>query len=133
MARQFGADVVFDEPIVTDGGVALGGHHTLVVSRDGTYRYKGSFRATGLPSYDVAIVTIEAGLGRGAVFVHCWGGVGRTATVIGCVLADEGLGYDEIIDRLATLRRGSRKANRSALEMPVQHDLLRWRAAARGR
>ncbi len=57
MARQFGADVVFDEPIVTDGGVALGGHHTLVVSRDGTYRYKGSFRATGLPSYDVAIVT----------------------------------------------------------------------------
>ncbi len=66
------------------------------------------------------------------MYVHCWGGVGRTGTVIGCVLADEGLGYDEIIDRLETLRRGSRKANRSAPEMPVQHDLLRRRVAARG-
>ncbi len=37
-----------------------------------------------------------------------------------------------LIDRLATLRRGSRKANRSAPEMPVQHDLLRRRVAARG-
>jgi len=65
------------------------------------------------------------------VYVHCWGGVGRTATVIGCVLADEGLSYDEIVDRLATLRRGSRKAHRIAPELPVQDDLIRRRVARR--
>jgi protein-tyrosine phosphatase len=70
---------------------------------------------------------IEAGLSRGAVYVHCWGGIGRTGSVIGCVLVDEGLGCDEIIDRLTTLRHGSRKAHRRAPEMPVQHDLLRRR------
>jgi hypothetical protein len=53
--------------------------------------------------------------------------------VIGCVLADEGLGYDEIVDRLATLRRGSRKAHRPAPEMRVQHDLIRRRIARRRR
>jgi hypothetical protein len=37
-----------------------------------------------------AVDTIEQGLTRGAVYVHCWGGVGRTGTVIGCVLADQG-------------------------------------------
>lgn len=74
---------------------------------------------------------IEDGRRRGVVYVHCWGGVGRTATVIGCVLADEGLSYDEIVDRLAALRRGSRKAHRIAPEMPVQDDLIRRRVARR--
>lgn len=52
----FVSDVVFDEPIPTGEGVALGGHHTLTVRRDGSSRYKGHLRATGLPSFDVSIV-----------------------------------------------------------------------------
>jgi len=83
--------------------------------------------------YDEVCRVIEDGRRRGVVYVHCWGGVGRTATVIGCVLADEGLSYDEIVDRLATLRKGSRKAHRRAPEMPVQHDLIRRRVAHRRR
>jgi ADP-ribosylglycohydrolase/predicted protein tyrosine phosphatase len=81
--------------------------------------------------YDDVAQIIEDGFRRGAVYVHCWGGIGRTGTVIGCVLADEGLGYDEIIDRLTTLRLGSRKAHRRAPEMPVQHDLIRRRVDRR--
>lgn len=81
--------------------------------------------------YDEVVRIIEDGLGRGAVYVHCWGGVGRTGTVIGCALADEGLGYDEIIDRLTTLRHGSRKAHRGVPEMVVQHDLIRRRVDRR--
>lgn len=50
-------DVVFEEPIVTGSGVALGGHHKVTLRRDGGYRYQGHVRATGFPSYDVAIVT----------------------------------------------------------------------------
>jgi hypothetical protein len=57
MADLYLRDVVFDEPIVTADGVALGGHHNLTVGRDGSYRYRGHFRATGFPSFDVAILT----------------------------------------------------------------------------
>lgn len=56
MEELFGSDVVFDEPIPTGEGVALGGHHTLTLRRDGTSRYKGHLRATGLPSFDVSIL-----------------------------------------------------------------------------
>lgn len=57
LAELWVRDVVFDEPLVTADGVALGGHHRLTVRRNGTYRYEGHFRATGWPSYDVSIVT----------------------------------------------------------------------------
>src|SRR5207249_4003503 len=57
LAELYARDVVFDEPIVTSDDVALGGHHTLTVRRDGSYRYQGHFRATGFPSYDVSILT----------------------------------------------------------------------------
>lgn len=79
-------------------------------------------------AYDTVTLSIDEGLRRGGVFVHCWGGIGRTGTVIGCVLADQGLGYDAIVERLALLRRGTSKERRTAPEMPVQHDLIRRRA-----
>jgi len=85
----------------------------------------------GEDRYDEVCRAIEDGGGRGVVYVHCWGGVGRTGTVIGCVLADEGLGYDQIVDRLASLRKGSRKSHRPAPEMPVQHELIRRKVARR--
>lgn len=81
--------------------------------------------------YDAITTAIQHALGRGGVYVHCWGGIGRTGTVVGCVLADEGLTYDEIMTRLAELRRGSRKETRHAPEMPVQHDLIKRRVASR--
>jgi hypothetical protein len=55
LAEVFVHDVVFDEPIVTDE--PLGGHHTLTAHRDGSWRYRGHFRATGWPSFEVAILT----------------------------------------------------------------------------
>jgi hypothetical protein len=82
--------------------------------------------------YDEVARIIEEGLTRGVVYVHCWGGVGRTGTVIGCVLADEGLNYDEVIERLTTLRAASRKANRTVPEIGMQHELIKRRVARRG-
>lgn len=57
LSELYAADMVFDEPIVTGDGVALGGHHRLTVRRDGSFRYQGQFEAKGVPSYEVAILT----------------------------------------------------------------------------
>jgi Protein-tyrosine phosphatase len=40
---------------------------------------------------------------RRVVYVHCWGGVGRTGTVIGCHLVRTGLSSKEALARLAEL------------------------------
>ena len=49
--------VVLSEPLITSQGVALGGAHEITLHRDGRARYTGHFRATGWPSYDVAVTT----------------------------------------------------------------------------
>ncbi|HWL42613.1 MAG TPA: ADP-ribosylglycohydrolase family protein [Ilumatobacter sp.] len=79
------------------------------------------------PGYDQIAATIRGARGRGAVYVHCWGGIGRTGTVAGCVLIDSGLTADEAIAKLARLRTGTRKSHRPAPETPAQVDALHQR------
>lgn len=42
-------------------------------------------------------------IGRGSVYIHCWGGVGRTGTIVACLYAylmkDEGLSNDKLYER----------------------------------
>jgi hypothetical protein len=48
--------------------------------------------------------TIDAHLARGTgVYVHCWGGVGRTGVIIGCWLARHGPGGQAALERLRHL------------------------------
>ena len=83
--------------------------------------------------YDEIVARIRGELDSGrVVYVHCWGGKGRTSTVVGCVLIDGGLDYDAAIARIAGLRAGTRKAIDACPESPSQHRLLRERAARRG-
>jgi protein-tyrosine phosphatase len=65
------------------------------------------------------------------VYLHCWGGKGRTCTVVGCLLIDGGLDYEAAIVRIAQLRAGTRKAIHACPESPAQHRLHRERAALR--
>ncbi|HEX4902141.1 MAG TPA: ADP-ribosylglycohydrolase family protein [Acidimicrobiales bacterium] len=81
--------------------------------------------------YDDIVRTIHEHRSRGAVYVHCWGGVGRTGTVVGCLLADAGHADHEIDARLAELRSGTRKAHRGCPEDEHQRAVIRRRAAAR--
>ena len=39
-------------------------------------------------------------LGR-TVYVHCWGGIGRTGTVIGCHLVEQGMTPQQALDTIA--------------------------------
>lgn len=80
--------------------------------------------------YDAILARIHSELDAGLnVFVQCWGGKGRTSTVIGCLLAESGLSYDDVIARIAELRAGTRKAAYPCPESTAQHDLLRARCA----
>jgi hypothetical protein len=38
-----------------------------------------------------------------AVYIHCWGGIGRTGTVVGCWLRETGLGGEEALERVQHL------------------------------
>jgi protein-tyrosine phosphatase len=82
--------------------------------------------------YDEIEACIRGEMDSGRViYVHCWGGKGRTCTVVGCLLIDGGLDYDAAIARIAELRAGTRKAADACPESPSQHRLLRDRAAGR--
>lgn len=73
---------------------------------------------------------------RKRVYVHCWGGKGRTGTVIGCWLIDnEGLDYKSTVNRMRDLRVGTRKLddNTRIPDTSEQHDVLRRRALRRQR
>jgi hypothetical protein len=54
--------------------------------------------------------TIDDSIERGIpVFVHCWGGKGRTGTVIGCYLARNGIAFGRVaMDKIRELREKSR-------------------------
>lgn len=83
--------------------------------------------------YTPITAAVEDAKARGGVYVHCWGGVGRTGTVVGCLLADEGYSYEGIVARISDLRAGSRKAHRRAPETAEQLAVIHRRAAGRQR
>ena len=68
---------------------------------------------------------IELGL---PVYVHCWGGRGRTGTVIGCWLVNQGLTGQEALDRIRWLRQDEPTWYKHSPETEKQvRMVLNWR------
>ena len=78
--------------------------------------------------YDRIVSTIRTATDRGAVYVHCWGGIGRTATVVGCMLVADGISADAAMARIDQLRSVTRKAHMAAPQTEAQRDVIRRRA-----
>ena len=57
-------------------------------------------------------------------YIHCWGGIGRTGTMIGCWLRRDGCDLDTAIERLATLRRRTPEAWRQSPETDEQRRFI---------
>lgn len=65
------------------------------------------------------------------VYVHCFGGIGRTGTVVGCYLARHGLSGDEAIKRIAEWRAGTPDGSRWSPETISQRQMVRsWPVGA---
>jgi len=70
-----------------------------------------------VPSVDAMVDTLDTVdrlLGEGhSVYVHCWGGIGRTGTVVGCWMVRHELAHPgDVLDVLARLRKADRGAGR---------------------
>ncbi len=59
------------------------------------------------------------------VYVHCYGGVGRTGTVVGCYLVRHGRSAQEALDLIRTWRRHTTDAWRESPETEEQTDFIR--------
>ena len=90
------------------------------------------------PQRMVAILdAIDAAMSGGrSVYVHCWGGVGRTGTVVGCWLVRHGCTGDEALSRIAEWWKTVEKADRipTSPQTPEQRDYVRrWAELSQGR
>lgn len=82
--------------------------------------------------YDRIMADIEQALAGGRkVFVHCWGGVGRTGTVVGIWHVHRGHSPEAALERIAVSRSGTKKGHRSSPETPVQVEAIRQAHARR--
>ena len=74
---------------------------------------------------------LAAALAQGeTVYVHCFGGIGRTGTVVGCYLVEQGMDGTAALDQIARWRQGTPDGHRPSPETSAQRDFVRgWGAA----
>jgi predicted protein tyrosine phosphatase len=65
------------------------------------------------------------------VYFHCYGGIGRTGTVAGCWLIDQGMNADEALTNLSDLRKNIPDGRISSPENDMQKRFVeKWRRVA---
>ena len=87
------------------------------------------FGTTTIPHMTRILDDLDAAIERGGVaYVHCWGGIGRTGTVVGCWLMRHGLAGDDPLRRIAELRRDVSDASVASPQTSAQRAMVRaWK------
>jgi len=72
---------------------------------------------------------MERSIGAGRpVYVHCWGGRGRTGTVVGCYLVRQGLTGEEGLKKMDRLRQSASNGHLPSPKTDAQRDFVRsWK------
>lgn len=86
-------------------------------------------RDVSVPSRDLMkriLDDIDSSLSQDCpVYIHCWGGKGRTGTVVGCYLARHGMATGkEALDMITRLRAGDARAYEPSPETVEQRDMV---------
>jgi protein-tyrosine phosphatase len=80
---------------------------------------------TTVPHMTRILDDVDASLADGgSVYVHCWGGVGRTGTVVGCWLVRHGLDEGDPVRTIARLRRGVPDAWAASPQTAAQRSMV---------
>jgi len=96
--------------------------------------HRFAIRDHGVPSVQtmsLILDTIDSAIQSGSpVYIHCWGGVGRTGTVVGCYLIRHGMSAKKALERVDMLYK-TRPQNYFLARSPEteeQFDFVRnWR------
>jgi Swiss Army Knife protein, DSP-PTPase phosphatase domain len=68
---------------------------------------------------------VDAALAQGhVVYIHCFGGIGRTGTVVGCFLVRHGLTGRQALDEIIRLRQGTPDGDRRSPETNWQEQMV---------
>ena len=69
--------------------------------------------------------TIDAAIAAGKkVYIHCWGGIGRTGTVVGCYMVRHGMTGEAAIRKIAELRKGTPDEWKTAPQTQAQRNMI---------
>jgi hypothetical protein len=87
------------------------------------------FGTTTVPHMARILDDVDSEIGRGGLaYVHCWGGIGRTGTVVGCWLMRHGLDRGDPVGRIAELRRDVSGASVASPQTDAQRAMVRaWK------
>ena len=97
-------------------------------SRQELHYEQHSIMDMGIPSYstmkDILMRIDECNQAGDAVYVHCFGGLGRTGTVVGCYLVQKGLSAEAALERIPRLRSAAGLYNFPSPEVAEQVEYI---------
>ncbi|MBI5879083.1 MAG: hypothetical protein HZB53_15660 [Chloroflexi bacterium] len=86
------------------------------------------YQAPSLDEMRCILDQLDSALAGGdTVYLHCWGGIGRTGTVVGCRLARHGMPGAAALREVMRLRRNALCGEMSSPDTPEQRQfVLEW-------
>lgn len=127
--RRAGIDCFVD--LTEEGEYSLRPYAAVVAEEVAIEHWRLPIPDGGCPTVDemrAILDTIDGAVARGKnVYVHCFGGIGRTGTAVGCYLVRHGIAPRRALETIAHWREGTPDGHRGSPENDAQEAfVLAW-------